>query len=449
MGTWFANGRVLPLLAAGIILVPEARAKAGDTRAFSFFENRGGPEVSLTVQAPRIQGATVTLNGGDSRRPITPFTFDWGDGSRSEAFFPAAHTYAGTERNYIVTVTAHYPEGESSIRVTARFVRPSYRFTRDATIPRRVTVASGPVRLESTMPGYEPPTGLLGFADADLALPRELIEYVLDIGHALQMEFCNRDVDTRGGLNQVVLSQPGFGGACSLWFTKPVCMAANPTYLSYASGISSLFHEMGHNITLNSPARYRFGGKTDGPMSTIVSETLAQIMQHATAYELLSRPGQYGLPADVTEAIRRSAEEAFGVTSRAYREYVAKGCPYSAIQSGVPGEPDRTFGTFMAVAYEFVRMADERGGFRKPLQRMMALLQTFNERDRERFQSRASEAFRGTLMVAALSYGFDTDVRPTFRRLKFPVDDNIYRELIGRMPGKSRVTLAATGLTGC
>ena len=340
-----------------------------------------------------------------------------------------------------MTAIAHYPTGESKVSVTASFVRPTYSFERDAAIPRRVTVASAPVRLESTMPGYEPPAGLLGFADADLSLPRELIEYVLDIGHALQMDFCNRDVDTRGGLGQVVLNQPGFGGACSLWFTKPVCTAVNPRHLSNPSGISSLFHEMGHNITLNSPARYRFGGKTDGPMSTIVSETLAQIMQHATAYELLNHPGQYGLPADVTEAIRRSAQDAFGVTSRAYREYVARGCPYSTVQSGESGKPDPTFGTFMAVAYEFVRMADERRDFRKPLQRMMALLQTFNERDHRRFQACDSEAFRGTLMVAAISYGVDTDVRPTFTQLRFPVDDNIYRELIGRMPGRVNFVL--------
>lgn len=411
-----------------------ARADAGDTKPFSFFENRGGPEISLTVQAPAVRGATVTLNGSDSRRPSTPFTFDWGEGSRSEAFFPATHTYADTGRNYTVTTTAHYPTGEWKVCVTAKFVRPASAFKRDATIPRRVTVASAPVRLQSTMPGYEPPTNLLGFADADLSLPRELVEYVLDIGHALQMDFCNRDVDTRGGLGQVVLSQPGFGGACSLWFTKPVSTAANPAYLSDPSGIGSLFHEMGHNITLNSPARYRFGGKTDGPMSTIVSETLAQIMQHATAYELLNHPGQYGLPADVTEAVKRSAQEAFGVTSRAYREYVAKGCPYATVQSGESGEPDRTFGTFMAVAYEFVRMADERRDFRKPLQRMMALLQTFNERDHRRFQAHDSEAFRGTFMVAALSYGFNTDERPVFRHRGFPVDDSIYRELIGRMP---------------
>jgi hypothetical protein len=250
------------------------------------------------------------------------------------------------------------------------------------------------------MPGYEPPAGLLGFADADLSLPRELIEYVLDIGHSLQMDFCNRDVDARGGLGQVVVSQPGFGGACSLWFIKPGCTAANPTYLSDPSGISSLFHKMGHNITLNSPARYRFGGKTDGPMSTIVSETLAQIMQHATAYELLNQRGQYALPTKIIEAIGRSARDTFGVTSRAYREYVEKGCPYATIQSG---EPDRTFGTFMAVAYEFVKMADERRDFRTPLQRMMALLQTFNERDHRRFQTRDNEAFRGTLMVVAIS----------------------------------------------
>ena len=38
-------------------------------------------------------------------------------------------------------------------------------------------------------------------------------------------------------------------------------------------------------------------------------------------------------------------------------------------------------------------------------------------------------------MVAALSYGFNTDVRPTFTRLRFPVNDSICRQLIGRVPG--------------
>ena len=44
-------------------------------------------------------------------------------------------------------------------------------------------------------------------------------------------------------------------------------------------------------------------------------------------------------------------------------------------------------------------------------------------------------------MVAAISYGFDTDVRPTFRHLRFPVDESIYRELIGRMPGRVNFVL--------
>jgi hypothetical protein len=66
----------------------------------------------------------------------------------------------------------------------------------------------------------------------------------------------------------------------------------------------------------------------------------------------------------------------------------------------------------------------------------LVLLQTSDERYHRRFQARDSEAFRGTMMVAALSYGLNIDVRPTSRRLRFPVDDSIYRELIGRMPGR-------------
>ncbi|MBC8424286.1 hypothetical protein H8E07_09205 [bacterium] len=43
---------------------------------------------------------------------------------------------------------------------------------------------------------------------------------------------------------------------------------------------------MGHNATLNFPAVHDYGGKIDGYVNAIYSETMAQIFQYATAYEL-------------------------------------------------------------------------------------------------------------------------------------------------------------------
>jgi len=37
--------------------------------------------------------------------------------------------------------------------------------------------------------------------------------------------------------------------------------------------------------------------------------------------------------------------------------------------------------------------------------------------------------FRSTLMVTALSYAFEQDLRPEFRNLNFPIDDQTYDEL--------------------
>ena len=387
---------------------------------------------SLTVQEPRVSGAVVTITGGDSRRPTTPFTFEWGDGSTSESFFPARHEYSATDRDYTVTVTAHYRPGQDSRSVRVRFRPPVYEFRRDPRIPARVCVASAPVELGSTMTGYKPPSNLKGFADGELSVPRAAIEYALDVGHFLQTDFCNGDIDLSGGDGQVVLSQPGFGGAFSLWFTKPISMGANPSYLSSLAGISSLYHEMGHNLTLNSPARYRFGGKTDGPFNTVVSETLAQIMQHATAWEILNHPARYGLGPEIADGLTKSAEVSFGITARAYRDYVAQGCPFTTRQ--IPGrQGDPTFGTFMSLAYVFVEQAEDRRAFRAPLKRMMALLQTFNERDHRRYRVAENDAFRATFMVAAMSHGFGEDLRPRFRQLKFALDDAVYAEMMARM----------------
>ncbi|MGA2864000.1 MAG: hypothetical protein ABSF95_05885 [Verrucomicrobiota bacterium] len=385
---------------------------------------------SLQVAVPQISGAEATVDGGDSRRPSIPFTFGWGDGSRSESFFPARHRYAETRRNYTVTVIAHYQDGEAQETETVRFMPLELSFRRDTAIPARVRVASAPVELWATLPGYSPPGHLTGFQDSELGVPRPLLEYILDVGCMLETDFCNRDIDPAAGAGQVVLKAADAGGAFSLWFTRPMAMGADPSYLANLSGVSSLFHELGHNLTLNSPAKYRFGGKTDGPMNTIVSETLAQIMQHATAWELLNTPGRYGLSADACAELRHGAVVAFAITSRAYHDYIAAGCPYCTIQSG---KSDPTFGTFMTVAYVFVKKAEAKGAYRKPLKRMLALLQTFDRRDHERFLDRGSEGFRATLMTAALAYGFNEDLRPWFRKLRFPVDDAIYTELMGRM----------------
>ncbi len=380
-----------------------------------------------------ISGDTVTVRGGDSRAPSVPFTFEWGDGTRSETFFDAKHTYADTSRNYRVTVTAHYGSFEQSDSIPVTFRRVQPRFTRDPDIPARVTVAREAVALGSTMPGYAPPSDLVGIADRDLAAPRALIEYVLDIAHAIETDLCNGDIDWSGGRGQLVLCQPGFGGAFSLWFTKPIALGANPSYLSDVGGLSSLFHEMGHNLTLNSPAAFRFGGKTDGPMNTIISENLAQVMQHATAWEILNKPGRYGLPEETCEGIRRSAICAFGITARAYLDYKKAGCPFATVQSGKPGDPDRTFGTFMTLACKFVEHAEAAGQFREPAKRLMRLLQTFREADHKRFVDPANEGFRATFSVAALSHAFAKDLRPEFRDLRFPIDDAVHAEMLGRM----------------
>ena len=55
----------------------------------------------------------VAVNGGDSRCATGPFTWDWGDGDVEDGWFPMQHIYADKERNYAVTVTAHYCDGTS------------------------------------------------------------------------------------------------------------------------------------------------------------------------------------------------------------------------------------------------------------------------------------------------------------------------------------------------
>jgi hypothetical protein len=135
--------RTLFLGAAAASVAGRRPAFARTQERFSFRPYIDRPP-SLYLLTPAADGNRVVLKGGDSRRPTIPFTFDWGDGSRSEAFFDAEHTYLDTSRDYRITITAHYGSFDQSDSVPLVFHRGEPRFARDPGIPRRVTLARAP-----------------------------------------------------------------------------------------------------------------------------------------------------------------------------------------------------------------------------------------------------------------------------------------------------------------
>ena len=424
-------------LAGSLAGAVDAAPPVGRQTRFSFapYLDPNLPNHTLGIGKVVIDGRRVQIEGGDSARPTGPFLFEWGDGETTESGFTASHTYARAERDYVVKVTARYRDGKDTVTARVRFVPRQYTCQRREAVPRRVFIPQEETALGSTMPGYTAPEGVTCFRHAELrSVPREVIEYVLDVGHDIQMDLCNRDVTKEAATRQVVLKQTCSGGCGSLWFADPVALVCHPDYLSGEIGFSSLLHELAHNLTLNSPAGYRFGGKTDGPMNAIVSETLAQIFQHATIHEILNSEGRYGLSEDLCQALQESGVQSIEVVRGAYRRYLAD--PRRCTTYNDPNTPeDETFNTFMTVAYTFCSLAEERADYRAPLKRMMRLMQTFCAADRERFQQRENESFRSTFLVAAMSYGFDQDLREKFRKLSFPVSDELYAEFLARMSG--------------
>jgi hypothetical protein len=163
-----------------------------------------------------------------------------------------------------------------------------------------------------------------------------------------------------------------------------------------------------------------------------VSETLAQIFQHAVVYDILNRTDRWSLSDDLCEAIRASATAGFAMLEGEHRRYVAGGNHFRSFND--PATPDdEALDTFLTAAYVAVMEADARGDFARFAHGMMAPIRTFREEDRVRYQEPANDAFRATFIVAAVSHGSGRDMRPDFRELGFPVDDAIYQELMGRV----------------
>jgi hypothetical protein len=390
-------------------------------------------EPTLSVSLVTVHGLSVRVEGSDTARPEKPFVFDWGDGTTTEGRFPATHSYKSADRSYTITVTATHDDGTESVTVRAALGPPDYGFQRLQSLPRRVSIPKSVVPLRTTMPGYAITEKPEAFAEDELQPNvRTAIEYVMDVAHQIELDFCNGDVTEQARGPHVILKQRQFAGCASQWYSDPPSFECHPGYLVGEVDFSSLFHELGHSMTLNSPAKYRIGGKIDSPMSGAVSEALANFFQHATIYRILNTEGHWGLSDGFCALVREAGIRSIGVVRNAHKAYLSEPDGYTMYND--PATPrDETFNTFMTVVYVFCSLAEEHRDYRTPLKRTMRLLQTFNEADEARFLDRENEGFRATLMVAAMSYGFDTDLRERFRKLHFPVSDAVYEELRGRI----------------
>jgi len=376
----------------------------------------------------------VTISGCDTRCPNIPFTWDWGDGKITNDWFPQAHTYADVSKNYIVTVISHYQNNETdSAKVLVRFNTPQIN---SIDLPEDIAVSIPSQMPTLTTRLYSLNSNLTTFDDTDFdVIPRSTIEYILSVAADIQMDLVNRDVYLiDGGFNQVMLQDSSFGGMYSLWFTNPVSFGVGSTGFHGTIGYSSFIHEMGHNFTLNTPADFYFGGRIDGSANAIFSETMAQIFQHTTGYELINNYQYYGLSDDILFDIQESFISSIKIVRYAYENYLNSGMAFSSWND--PASPDdETFNTFMTIAYQFfVHAENSELGYRKPLKRMMHLLQVFNEELRQQYDqyhnTAAADTFRATLMTTAVAYGFGENLCEKFKSLNFPISEKIYSELV-------------------
>ena len=347
------------------------------------------------------------------------------------------HTYSDRTQNYIVKVTANYSGGGTAEEeVLIRFVPPVITpITLSDIIP--VFVPNNGVVL-STLSGarlYPPPSTLTYFDDSFFPIiPRLTLEYVLSVAAQIQKDFVNDDLYLfNGKFEQYMFRDPTFGGAYSLWFTDPVAFGVGDVFMLGDIDYSSLFHEMGHNTTLNTPATFYYGDIIGGNGNAIYSESMAQIFQHATGYEIVNNYEDYGLSEDLMFEIKQQIIRTIKFVRYGYEQYILEGKPFASWND--PSTPeDETMWTFLTIAYKFCEHAENGGeGYLLPLQRMMTLLQGLCQEWADSYDrlndNDAADEFRATLMVRALSDAFETDLRDEFLDLNFPVSDEIYNAL--------------------
>lgn len=404
---------------------------------FNYSKYLFDPPSTLSLNIEEINRTTgfVRVNGYVSGGP-TYISWDWGDGNIENGWFPMTHTYADIFQNYILIVVANYVGGgkdtaEAIIRFVPPYISP---ITLSDTIAVHIPDNEDVLDTMGTRL-FIPPASLTFFDDNFFPIiPRSTIEYVLTTAAKFQKDFVNDSLFLPyGKFEQYMFRDPTFGGAYSLWFTNPVSFGVGDPFMLGNIDYSSLFHEMGHNITLNTPPSFYYGDVIGGNANAIYSESMAQIFQHATGYEIVNNYDYYGLSEDLMIEIKQQVIRTIKIVRNGYDQYILNGNPFASWND--PSTPeDETMLTFLTIAYKFCEHAENaEEGYMIPLKRMMTLLQGLCPEWAAAYDplnnTADADTFRATLMVRALSEAFQTDLKDEFRDLNFPLNDQIYNAL--------------------
>lgn len=415
-------------------------------RPFDFKKDLFDPLQTLFINVKSVDLKTgdVLITAMDTRAPKEGLVYNWGDGQIERGDYRKTHVYKDKSRNYCLMVTARY-SGESAGRTEA-LIRFVSAVIKPPVLPEttRVEIPDHPVQLVSRTPdqkGVNPVVGdhLTYFDDAFFNLvSRQTVEYVLSAASSILYDLFDGDVvKENNGFKQALLRDQKSKGMCAFWYTRPITIVSGDYGFRGVIQYSSFFHEIGHSYVLNFPLRYCYGDKLSGAGGDIFVESMAQIIQHALAYEMVNHYDKYGLSEDVAFDVKRRAVNTMGNVRQGYESYKAKGMKFCSWgEEGSELHPLK-LDTCMTIAYVFFVHAENSGkGYLCPLKRMITFLRIFDEDIKQRYDSAhdtpEASIFRATFMTAALSCAFDDDLRQEFKDLNFPVDDARYVKLLDR-----------------
>ncbi len=413
---------------------PEIHVK--DTADFNFLNELFGQFSTLTVVPGIVDASTgrAIVDGWDNKDPDM-FRFDWGDGSKSEGDLPALHIYTDTKRNYIVKVTAHYLEGKSNsaeayINFTGHNINP-------VSIPPEITVSipDHDIILTSRY-GYAPDDHTFFGSSYFRHIRRTDLEYILSAVAWLQYDFVNHNVYLSDGtFNQVILRNPDqeYGQTGSFWFTSPPAILLDDFGQHGWVDYGVLFDELGQGFTLNTPSDFVFGNNIDGNYNFMYRKGMALIFSLGAAWELINNQEFFGLCDAATLEIYYNIKDDYRFLHEVYLDYIIGGRDFTGWNYS-PVNHKNTLDTYLVICYKFCSHAAQEGiGYKIPIQRMMKLLQLFNEEMRIRYNldenTPDTDAMVATFLVTAMSYAFEKDLRQEFRDLNFPINDGFYDTL--------------------
>lgn len=113
VGTSVSPNAPQPIPRVATSLKPRGRTISERTFYTGCYGRPATAQLGFSIVGRNANSGLIVVNGVDIRKPHTALTWEWGDGTTTQGWFPQSHTYSVPPHGYRLRVISHEDDGST------------------------------------------------------------------------------------------------------------------------------------------------------------------------------------------------------------------------------------------------------------------------------------------------------------------------------------------------